>query len=108
MPVSHPNTQTYLISCQDPERCHNLLSGVRVSSLSGHKVNERLERDNSCRIGVHQHHYTGKLHLSLRKARINSEQTYYKNHVNSNILCSYRFKFNICEKEIHLHSRSLL
>lgn len=69
MPLSHNNTHpvTYLVSCQDPERCHDLLGGVGVSGLSGHKVNERLERDDSCSIRIHQHHYPSKLHLSLGK-----------------------------------------
>ena len=69
MPVSCTNaiTRIYLVSCQDPEGCHNLLGCVRISSLSGHKVNERLEGDDSSAIGVYQHHYTGKLHLSLKK-----------------------------------------
>lgn len=74
MPVSHANTNTYLISCQDPEGCHNLLCGVRVGSLSGHKVNERLERHVSSTVGVHQDHYAGKLHLSLRRARRENEK----------------------------------
>lgn len=65
--VSHTKTKThtYLVSCQDPEGCYNLLSCVCVSSLSGHKVNERLEGDDSSCIGIHQHHYTGKLYLPL-------------------------------------------
>lgn len=60
--------RSYLISCQDPEGGHDLLRSVSISRLSGHKVNERLEGDDSSTTGVHQHHYTGKLHLSLRKA----------------------------------------
>jgi len=64
---SSRNACTYLISCQDTEGCHNLLSGVCISSLSGHKVNERLEGDDSSTIWVYQHHNTGKLNLSLRQ-----------------------------------------
>lgn len=57
----------YLISCQDPEGGHNLFSGVCISSLPGHKVDERLEGDDSSGIWIHQNHYTGKLCLPLRR-----------------------------------------
>lgn len=76
MPVSHTNPHKYLVSCQDPEGCHNLLGSVCVSGLSGHEVNERLERDDSGRVGVYQHHDTGKLHLSLRRAQMENESFY--------------------------------
>lgn len=46
-PVDASEGSTYLVGCQDSERCHNLLSSVCVRSLSGHKVNERLEGHNS-------------------------------------------------------------
>lgn len=39
---------THLISCQDPEGCHNLLGSVRISRLSGHEVDKRLEGDDPC------------------------------------------------------------
>lgn len=57
---------THLISSEDPEGCHNLLGSVCISSLSGHKVDERLEGNDSRSIGVYQHHYASKLHLSLK------------------------------------------
>ena len=59
--------RAYLVSCQDPEGCHNLLSSVCVRGLSGHKVNERLEGHKSSTTGIHEYHYTGKLNLSLAK-----------------------------------------
>ena len=55
----------YLVCRQDPEGSHNLVSSVSVSGFSGHEVDEGLEGDGPRGIGVHQQHYTGKLHLSL-------------------------------------------
>jgi len=79
MPAKHicpyaTATQTYLVRCEDPEGCHNMLGRVRVPGLSSHKINKRLEGDDSSAVGVHNYHYTGKLHLPLRNAWMENEQ----------------------------------
>lgn len=55
----------HLVGSQDLERGHHLLGCVRLGCLASHEVDEGLEGDHACIVGVHQSHDAGKLHLTL-------------------------------------------
>lgn len=62
---------SHLVSGQNFEGGHDLVSRVRVGRLPGHKVNEGLEGDDAHPVGVHYAHDAGELILPLvmRKGR---------------------------------------
>lgn len=64
-----PSLAAHLVRRQDLEGSHDLFSSVSLGSLSGHEVDEGLEGDHACVVGVDQCHDAGKLHLTLRRRR---------------------------------------
>lgn len=61
--------ETHLISSQDLEGGHDLIRCIRVSRLSGHEVDEGLERHYPQAVGVYDAHDAGKLCLSLEETQ---------------------------------------
>lgn len=59
--------ETHLISSQDLEGSHDLIRCICVSRLSGHEVDEGLERHYPQAVGVYNAHDPGKFCLSLEE-----------------------------------------
>lgn len=59
--------ETHLISSQDLEGSHDLICCVCISCLSGHEVDEGLERHYPQAVGVYNAHDAGKFCLSLEE-----------------------------------------
>lgn len=64
-PASPSVPGTHLVSRQDLEGGHDLLSCIRLGCFSGHEVNESLEGHDPGCIGVHYGHDASKLHFPL-------------------------------------------
>ena len=57
---------THLVSCEDLEWLHDLLSSVSVGSLTRHEVKEGLEGNVAGPVGVDNRHDALEVRLSLR------------------------------------------
>lgn len=65
MKIGKEDVEPHLISSQDLEGSHNLVSSICVCCFPGHEVDEGLERHYTQAIRVDDAHDAGKFCLSL-------------------------------------------
>lgn len=68
--IGRKTTEPHLISSQDLERSHNLVSSICICCFPRHEVDEGLERHYTHAIRVDDAHDAGKLCLSLENKRV--------------------------------------